>query len=298
VCSRVDPGRSAAGYQFSDLGFRGRYGGCRRTHPRTCSAVVPAPSSGTWPCRRLVGDLAICGSGGAPASCTAIRRGSNRYQGGSRRHTRAWAGAGDGAPAGASARLSNLPDFVGRAWVAVLVPQPCSGFACPRRTRSPIMAWQSPRGGSNRCHPKGVSQGEPSIREPHRQWRFLPESALPRNPQPRRQAIRSSLMGVRCSSVRDPLAERVAAATERRLTYTVLRPPLAVIAAYPSSVLSAARLSVPWGVAAGCAFLRGRRELGSARCGRRSLWEAALPETLAAWVWAPVLLPNLGGSGP
>jgi hypothetical protein len=25
---------------------------------------------------------------------------------------------------------------------------------------------------------------------------------------------------------------------------------------------------------------------------------AALPETLVAWVWAPVPLPNLGGSGP
>jgi len=51
-------------------------------------------------------------------------------------------------------------------------------------------------------------------------------------------------------------------------------------------------------MAADYALLRGRRGLRSARGWRSSLWEAAFPETLVAWVWAPVLLPNLGGPGP
>lgn len=38
-------------------------------------------------------------------------------------------------------------------------------------------------------------------------------------------------------------------------------------------------------------------ELWFARWRTSSLWEAALPETLAAWVWGPVLLLNPGGPG-
>ena len=56
---------------------------------------------------------------------------------------------------------------------------------------------------------------------------------------------------------------------------------------------------VPTWIIGDYVLLRGRRELGVrpdvCRC---SLREAASPETLVAWVWAPVLLPNFGGPGP
>jgi len=77
------------------------------------------------------------------------------------------------------------------------------------------------------------------------------------------------------------------------------RQPVIVTSGRASSMLWAgSRTSFPW--REGCRLRLARRlTWRQVRCCLRcNISEAAFPETLVAWVWAPVLLPNLGGPGP